>query len=419
VTVELRGDALLEAAFDHVYNAVVITDADFAGGGPFIRRCNRAFCDMTGYSPDEVLGQTPKILQGPETDRKVIDRLRRCITSGEYFEGSTTNYRKDGTPYVVQWNISPVRDDDGSIVAFISIQQDVTARYAAERERALLAQALNAATDPIVVIDHSFAIAFANEAFAEEMGQPVNRLVGHSAFMLNPQTDDGPAEPVIRQTLAEGRPYRGVVSVSRPGREAVYVDLSVAALVGAPGLDTYYVAIAPDVTHLVMHQRALEEMANTDALTGLTNRRAGQVALDVRQREAVATGRPLSLVMADIDHFKAVNDLHGHEVGDDVLRSVATLMVDNLRSQDTAIRWGGEEFLIVLPDTHVDDATVLAERIRRAIAATEFPGVGAVTVSFGVGQWRATESQRHLLARVDTALYEAKDAGRNCVARAN
>jgi len=134
----LHGEAVLEAAFEHLYNAMVITDADFDGGGPFIQRCNPAFCAMTGYTEQELTGQSPRILQGPDTDRKVIDQLNRKIRAGEFFEGSTINYRKDGLSYVVQWNISPVRDADGAIVAYISIQQDITARFAAERERSLL-----------------------------------------------------------------------------------------------------------------------------------------------------------------------------------------------------------------------------------------------------------------------------------------
>lgn len=129
----LDGEAVLEAAFEHGYSAMVITDADF-DGGPFIRRCNPAFCAMTGYTQQELIGQSPRILQGPDTDRQAIDQLRRKIRAGEFFEGSAVNYRKDGVAYFVQWNISPVRDTSGVIVAYISIQQDITARVVAERE---------------------------------------------------------------------------------------------------------------------------------------------------------------------------------------------------------------------------------------------------------------------------------------------
>ena len=104
---DLLGGSPIEVAFEHLYNSVVITDADF-GGGPFIRYCNPAFCAMTGYEKDEVIGQSPRILQGPDTDRTVIDQLRRQIRDGQFFEGSTTNYRKDGVPYWVEIDLHPV-----------------------------------------------------------------------------------------------------------------------------------------------------------------------------------------------------------------------------------------------------------------------------------------------------------------------
>jgi sigma-B regulation protein RsbU (phosphoserine phosphatase) len=145
--VNLDGGAVFEAAFEYAYNAMIITDADFGGGGPQIQRCNPAFCAMTGYSKEELIGQSPRILQGPETDRKVIDQLSRKIWAGEFFEGSTINYRKDGAPYIVRWNISPVRDSGGAIVAYISIQQDITALVEADERVRSLAQQLKQKAD--------------------------------------------------------------------------------------------------------------------------------------------------------------------------------------------------------------------------------------------------------------------------------
>ena len=135
----LAADSVLEAAFEHLYNSLVITDADF-DGGPFIQRCNPAFCAMTGYTEAELIGRSPRILQGPDTDRSVIDQLSRKIRAGEFFEGRTFNYRKGGERYVVQWNISPVRDAIGEIVGYVSIQQDITALVEASERNSVLAQ---------------------------------------------------------------------------------------------------------------------------------------------------------------------------------------------------------------------------------------------------------------------------------------
>lgn len=413
----LSGEAVLEAAFEHLYNAMVITDADF-DGGPFIQLCNPAFCAMTGYVEEELIGKSPRILQGPDTDRRVIDQLTRKIRAGEFFEGSTVNYRKDGVAYVVQWNISPVRDADGTIVAFISIQQDITARFAAERERSLLAEALNAATDPVIVMDKNFMIVFANNAFGHEVGRPVKDLLGRSAFELSPRTAEGLAEAQIRRVLAEGSPFHGVVSFELATGNQLHVDLSISRLIGYNDPNGHYVAIAPNITHLVEQQMALQELANVDALTGLLNRRSGQVALEIELQQAAASGAPMSVAMGDIDHFKRINDRLGHAVGDDVLRSVAASLRGGMRSNDLAIRWGGEEFLILLPNTPLDKAVPLAERVRNLVATTPQVAADPVTISFGVGQWRPGESFATFVDRIDAAMYEAKSSGRNRVVSA-
>ncbi len=116
---------LLHAAVAQAYNAVVITTADLDDPGPAIVYVNDAFCQMTGYAPAEVLGRTPRLLQGPRTDRALLDTLRAHLTAGQSFQGRTVNYRKDGTAYHVQWNITPVREG-GVIKNFVSVQQDIT-----------------------------------------------------------------------------------------------------------------------------------------------------------------------------------------------------------------------------------------------------------------------------------------------------
>ncbi len=319
-------------------------------------------------------------------------------------------------PYVVQWNISPVRDADGAITGYISVQQDITARFAAERERSLLAEALNAATDPVIVMDSDFVIVFANSAFGLEVGRPVEELLGRSAFSLQPQTPEGLAEPQIRRALAAGSSYRGVVSFDPPTGNRLHVDLSISSLVGHHDPNGHYVAIAPNITHMVEQQMALQEMANIDVLTGLLNRRAGQVALEVELQKAAVSGAPVSVAMGDVDFFKKTNDRLGHAVGDDVLRSVAASLRSGMRGSDFAVRWGGEEFLLLLPDTALDDAVLLAERVRNLVATTPQVASEPVTMSFGVGQWRPAESVAAFVERIDAAMYAAKSAGRNRVA---
>ncbi len=163
------------------------------------------------------------------------------------------------------------------------------------------------------------------------------------------------------------------------------------------------------------------EMAVTDGLTGLHNRRYLDSHLETLFERALARRRPLSLMITDIDRFKSINDKHGHDGGDDVLREFATRLRQNVRGIDLACRFGGEEFIIVMPDTEFDVAQKVAERIRAQIADTPFVvGEGGeqveVTVSVGVSSLQPPhDSADALLKRADVALYEAKNGGRNRV----
>ncbi len=163
--------------------------------------------------------------------------------------------------------------------------------------------------------------------------------------------------------------------------------------------------------------RRLEELSFLDALTDVANRRQFEQILDLEWRRAVRSTAPLSLILADIDHFKQFNDSYGHQAGDRCLRDVATLL-DSIvqRAGDQVARYGGEEFAAMLPETDAEGAEQIAERMRLAVEALETGG-GKVTVSIGVatiiaGETRTAES---LVAAADAALYDAKRAGRNAV----
>ncbi|HEY7998733.1 MAG TPA: PleD family two-component system response regulator [Pseudolabrys sp.] len=163
------------------------------------------------------------------------------------------------------------------------------------------------------------------------------------------------------------------------------------------------------------------EMAITDALTGLFNRRYMETHLASLVEQAAARGKPITVLVVDIDFFKAINDGHGHDAGDDVLREFALRIRKSIRNIDLACRYGGEEFVIVMPETDMSVATVVAERLRRRIASEPFSiQQGArnldVTISIGIAALGdATDNAAAILKRADTALYRAKRDGRNRV----
>lgn len=163
------------------------------------------------------------------------------------------------------------------------------------------------------------------------------------------------------------------------------------------------------------HTSKLEVLARADPLTTLFNRRAMDEALESELRRKHRYGRKFSVILCDIDHFKAVNDDFGHPVGDRVLHRVADAFHAHSRATDVIGRWGGEEFLLLCPDTRLDAAAAHAEKLRAALEATAFPEGVDITASFGVAECLPSDTLATLVARADRALYRAKSEGRNAV----
>jgi diguanylate cyclase (GGDEF)-like protein len=160
---------------------------------------------------------------------------------------------------------------------------------------------------------------------------------------------------------------------------------------------------------------ALSRLALTDPVTGLANRRGGEEALAREVSRARRSGLPLSLVLFDIDHFKNINDRAGHAVGDRVLRGIAEILSASQRGSDLATRWGGEEFLVLLPDVGLPGARAFAERVRENVHNLAISGAGTISVSAGVSELQIDEDAAAALGRADVNLYRAKAAGRNRV----
>ena len=165
-------------------------------------------------------------------------------------------------------------------------------------------------------------------------------------------------------------------------------------------------------------ERKLVEAATRDPLTGLANRRHFLALASHEMARVGRTGEPLALIIADIDRFKSINDQHGHDMGDQVLRQVAATLVRVCREQDTVARWGGEEFLVLLPGASEAAAAATAERLRAAMVATDPADAGppiAITLSFGVAVLGKDEDLSRAIARADGALYRSKQQGRDRV----
>ncbi|MFH2122849.1 MAG: sensor domain-containing diguanylate cyclase [Pseudomonadota bacterium] len=197
-------------------------------------------------------------------------------------------------------------------------------------------------------------------------------------------------------------------------RRTLYVNLAVSLIM---------ILLVLVLAHLTLdrYQNRIEEMATTDKLTGLLNRQVFILFIQKILAEYLRNPRPLSVLFVDIDHFKSINDRYGHLAGDHILSAVAQLLQNSLRQSDIAVRWGGEEFLLVLNDCDLDQATGIAEKLRETIEQRGFEENGksiALTVSIGISQYDGVELFEQTISRADEALYTAKNKGRNCVVSA-
>lgn len=223
--------------------------------------------------------------------------------------------------------------------------------------------------------------------------------------------------------LADGQGEKHLHCISFPLRDDDGTLFAVGSMFIEPGaaqseLNRLQAALASAAQTNEALRRALLEMehiAATDRLTGTWNRRRFEDMAVIEMSRAERYAHPVSMMLIDLDHFKQVNDVHGHAVGDAVLQEFVRRVNRAIRKADTLARWGGEEFVVMAPNTRLAEAARLAEKLRARIAAAPFPGVQKQSASIGVAEYQRGEGIDSWLARTDRALYAAKSAGRNRV----
>lgn len=290
----------------------------------------------------------------------------------------------------------------------------------------------------VVVLDRDYRVQVWNSFMESHSGKSASQAAHHSLLDLFPEIDQTwfthKIETAIMLgtrvfTIWEQRPYLIRFNNYQPITGLVdhmYQNVTILPL-RTVNTDTEHVClIIYDVTNVAVNKMQLEaanaqlqELAQHDGLTGLLNRRHWESCLEREFARHSRYNNPASLVMFDIDHFKRLNDTYGHQAGDEVIRRVAGLTRQMVRDTDFAGRYGGEEFVVLLPDTPLDGATLFAERLRKAIEDMEIvheQGSLGCSVSIGVACIRAdTSNHKTLIEQADKALYQAKWAGRNRV----
>ena len=211
---------------------------------------------------------------------------------------------------------------------------------------------------------------------------------------------------IWRASVSIGQP--GAVALTASSIELLYLFNFALTLIAASSLSLLVFSAVRRM------ERALSTLAATDALTGLRNRRSFIDSMDELIRASTRRQEVFSIGVLDIDHFKQINDAHGHDVGDEILRLCAQILREHLKAGDMAFRWGGEEFVILFREAHLETARFGAERLRKLMhSASEHTQLPRFTVTIGLAEWHSGESKEQLFQRADQALYSGKQAGRD------
>ncbi len=282
---------------------------------------------------------------------------------------------------------------------------------------------VDSAFDGIITIDEKGIISSFNPAASAIFGYAPKEIIGKNISTLTPSPHREMHDDYITHYIKTGEAH----IIDQPREvEAVRKDGSLFPMSLCVGARDYgdrwmFTGIVRDITERKQMEEELKKMAVTDALTGLYNRGYLNKSLDNEYRRCIRYATPLCLIILDIDHFKSVNDTHGHPAGDKVLINMASELKHQSRDIDIVTRYGGEEFVLILPQTDSKSGLILAERMRAAVEALQIPihdGLSLnITISIGLVAMpeTATDSADHFLTIADRALYQAKDSGRNKV----
>jgi diguanylate cyclase (GGDEF)-like protein len=419
----MRGQMLaLRAALDEIEVGVVLLDGELRS--QFI---NRAFRRMWAL-PDAVADRHPPFLTlayhgrdtnayqipADELDAYVAERVRRVR------DGVTAPVdlrRSNGEIVRMECAVLP---DGGRMLSYTDVTDIV--RHSDELER--LRYALDHVSEGIVLLDADLNAQFLNRRMRTFWGVTDERAASHPSYaslIANaPHARDRGMTPEQLEAFFAGR-VAAVRSGSEPLRDLKTTDgrhirAHCAVLQNQGRMLTYC-----DVTDLVRNAEQLERLATIDSMTGLFNRGHFLSSADAEWNRFQRYQRPLSLLMVDIDHFKQVNDRYGHAVGDEAIIAVAQACASGKRQSDIVGRLGGEEFAILLPETDLAQATIVAERVRQTIAGQVMMAHKVhfrITASIGMAEASVSMSGIDVLMRAaDQALYQAKEQGRNCVVR--
>lgn len=380
---------------------------------------------MTGMIHGEIAGRSVDELLSPEMAASVKARYRHCVDSKAATQYQEMLELPAGRTYW-QTSLVPFFDKAGAVTRLLGTANEISDQVHLELEAryqsTVMSAYLDESTDGILVVDANNRIKTWNRRFLELWTIPEAIMAAEDGEGALQAVIDQVKDPVsfahrIRELYASlDEAEQGTLVEMKDGR---ILERYSRGLLGPEGVCWGRIWFYRDVTELQRLNEELRQLSRTDPLTGIPNRRVFTELLEEEYSRARRYGHALSVLMLDLDHFKAVNDSYGHAVGDRVIRTFTQTVKPEVRASDCFARMGGEEFALLLPQSDLSSARQLARRLCQAMSAIRFDssrGEFSVTVSIGVATLSAQDySAEHLLNRADRCLYAAKSEGRNRV----
>lgn len=406
---------------DQIHDSVISVDME-----GFITSWNKGSEHLFRYSEEEIIGEHVSRLY-PESFHRHLqeDAIPTLLAQGNHGY-DTTLIRKDGSQFAARVSLSVLRDENGAINGMIGYTLDITDQKRAEAELLLSEERFRAifesTNDCILVWDRQYNYLYANQAAIDHVGTTRDKVVGknirdglrHVPDFMHLWMER------IDQVFETKKPLR-VEDAVPVGDNTVYSESVLSPIFGNDGSMFAVGVVYRDVTERKFMEDELKRLAATDPLTGADNRRSFLEKASYELLRSQRYKHPFALLMLDVDHFKSVNDTHGHKWGDQVLKTIVAKSVKTLRDTDLFGRIGGEEFAIILPETDTQAAIEVSERLRQTLSQIKIStdrGAIQITVSIGLAIIESRDDTLDtIMGRADAALYEAKQAGRNKLVR--
>jgi len=390
--------------------------------GEQVRWANaRALALLKARDAGELIGRGLQELVHPLDLARVLARARRALRGEGDNEPTTLRVRAlDGSVRMLLLSSTPTRfgDEPAVLATFMDLGGRARMRDRLRQDEANFRRTMETMQDVFYRTDADGITRYVCPAVKRVLGYTAEEIIGLPASAFYP--DPAEREPLLAAIRTQGFVHDFPGRMRRKDGSIIDISISTQALADERGQFAGVEGIWRDISERKRMERELERLARCDDLTGCASRRAILERAQVAIERAEAGMGTAALLLLDLDHFKAVNDRHGHAAGDAALCQFVTCVQGQLREGDGLGRLGGEEFVVVLDDADQAGAIAIAERIRAAVAAQAFTVADAatlrLTVSIGVTPLRVGDrSSREVLARADRALYEAKAAGRDCV----